>query len=126
MKRGGFLKEPSVSEKYDQVLFLLMGRSLCRDEPPLWHDFSELKKARNSMVHEGRALVGKKEVTPKRAKELVESAGRIISWVEALMPEDKRRVWYTGRAVWRLSRLLVGIGSNAKNMEVELKTDRKK
>lgn len=137
MKRDGFLKEPSVSEKYDQVLFLLTGRSLCRDEPPLWHDFSELKKARNSMVHEGRALVGKKEVTPERAKELVESAGRIISWVEALMPEEKRRVRYTGRAEWRLSRLLVGedndadmilvgIGSNVKNMEVELKTDGKK
>ena len=46
------LKQPSAKENFDQVLTLLTGKSLRRDQPELWKAFEEMRAARNSMVHD--------------------------------------------------------------------------
>ncbi len=48
------LKQPSAKEMFDQVLLLLTGRSLRKDQPELWKAFDDLRTARNSMVHQAR------------------------------------------------------------------------
>jgi hypothetical protein len=90
-----YTKTPSVSEQLDLLLKNLGGRSL-KDDPALWQAWVQLRQARNSFVHEGRALLGKKTrtrtpVTRQKGRELVVKAGEIIDFIEALLPEDKRR-----------------------------------
>jgi hypothetical protein len=88
--REHWTKEPSVSEEFDALLRVFTGRSL-KEELRLWKHFTELRKARNSLVHEGNAQVGSVPVTPDKAKELVDAAKEIIYWVEALLPAARRR-----------------------------------
>jgi hypothetical protein len=83
-------KQPSTSEEFDALLRAFTGRSL-KDEPKLWQQFCELRSARNHLVHEGVATVGGKPVEADKARELVESAGKTIEWVELLLPEANRR-----------------------------------
>lgn len=106
-------KQPSAKEKYDQVLFLLTGRSLAKEEKALWEAFNKLREVRNSIVHQGRAVIKTKktetEVSPVMAKKLVMDAGRIISWVEAILPEEKRRIFFTGETNYSLNRSATGL-----------------
>jgi len=83
-ERDHWTKEPSVSEQYGDLLFALTGRSL-KDDAPLWMRFTELKKARNTLVHEGSA------VEADKARTLIDNADKIIAWVELLLPEKHRR-----------------------------------
>lgn len=105
-------KQPSAKEKFDQVLFLLTGRSLKNEKPDLWEAFDKLRSARNSIVHQGKATLGTKklatEVSPEMAKELLTGAGRIISWVESTMPEEKRRIFFTGDTIYSFNRPATG------------------
>jgi hypothetical protein len=89
-ERDHWTKEPSVAEQFDALLFLFTERSL-KDEPTLWGPFTELKKARNTLVHAGTANVGGEAVAADKAKELIDNADKIIAWVEALLPEKHRR-----------------------------------
>jgi len=89
-KRDHWTKEPSVSEKFDILLRVFTGHSL-KDEPQLWERFTEVRKARNALVHEGAAKVGAKPVDAGKARELVNDTGKIIKWVELLLPEARRR-----------------------------------
>lgn len=82
---------PSVSEKFDDLLHALTGRSL-KEEADLWQRFTELRKARNGLVHEGVAEVAGKPVDAAKAKELVDNADKIIAWTELLLPEVHRRL----------------------------------
>lgn len=106
-------KQPSAKEKYDQVLFLLTGKSLAKEEKSLWAAFNKLREVRNSIVHQGRAVIKTKrtetEVSPEMAKTLVVDAGRIISWVEAILPEEKRRRFFTGETHYSLNRSATGL-----------------
>jgi hypothetical protein len=106
-------KQPSAKEKYDQVLFMFTGRSLAREEKSLWEAFNKLREVRNAIVHQGRAVTKTKKtetaVSPDMAKKLVVDAGRIISWVEAILPEEKRRTFFTGETRYSLNRSATGL-----------------
>jgi len=109
-------KEPSVSEKFDTLLRVFTGRSL-KDEPQLWQAHGLLRRARNTLVHEGVAMIGNVAVDARRARELIIGAEKIIRWVELLLPEVRRR----GRmeAVGPFSRRLAtqdGVGPSAETI----------
>lgn len=92
--RGHFLQEPSTDDQYDMLLRVLTGRSL-KDEPRLWGEYRELRRARNSFIHAGTAMAtgkhGKAPVTSARASDLAYAAGEIVAWVETLLPPSLRR-----------------------------------
>jgi hypothetical protein len=89
-KRDHWAKEPSVAEQFDALLLAFTGQSLKREEK-LWIEFNDLKKARNSLVHEGVPQVAGKRVDGEKAKQLLDSADKIVAWVELLLPEKHRR-----------------------------------
>jgi len=89
-KRDHWTKEPSVSEQFDVLLRVFTQRSL-KDEPKLWQGFVELRKARNSLSHEGVAKLGADALEADKARVLVNGADGIIKWVEGLLPEQHRR-----------------------------------
>ncbi len=106
-------KQPSTYENYDQVLFLLTGRSLRKEKTDLWTAFTKLRDARNSIVHQGRAVVRtgskkEKEVSPEMATKFVVDAGLIISWVETILPEERRRKYFTGNILYSFDRPATG------------------
>ena len=88
--RGDYRKEPSTAEQYDVLLRALSSRSL-KDEPEMWEAFKNLRDARNSFVHEGRAKIGNKPVTTGEAMVLIVKANQIVEWIEQLLPVKKRR-----------------------------------
>lgn len=88
--RGDYRKEPSVLDQYDTLLKVFTGRSL-RDEAELWEALRNIRDARNSFVHEGGALIGKRNVSLADARVLLAKAERIVQWVEAFLPETARR-----------------------------------
>lgn len=91
MKRGNWLKDPSVEEQYDALLSIIAQKSLKSDQE-LWITFKELKEARNSLVHEGIAkLRNGTPIDVSKAKTLIDGAAKIIEWAEALLPEVYRR-----------------------------------
>jgi len=89
--RDHWSKEPSVSEEFDVLLRAFTGHSLKDDEPQLWQQFTELRKARNSLVHDGVAKIGEEPVHSTKAKELIDAADKIVAWTELLIPESHRR-----------------------------------
>jgi len=83
-----YMKTPAVSEQLDHLLKSLGARSL-KDDQALWQAGVQLRQARNSFVHDGRAVLGKRTKTPitrEKARELVTKAGEIIDFIEALPP----------------------------------------
>ena len=88
--RDELAKRPSTSEQFDILLKHLGGRSL-KEDVRLWQLFAELRKARNSIVHEGRAAIGQVPVSAQKAAELVTAVREIIDWVEASLPPEKQR-----------------------------------
>lgn len=88
--RDHFTKEPSVSEKFDILLRAFTGHSL-KDQPVLWQAFRELRSARNTLVHEGAAVIGTTIVDATKTRQLIIGAENIIKWVEQLLPESRRR-----------------------------------
>ncbi len=86
-QRGDYLREPTVEEQYDSLLKLLTGHSL-KTEARLWESFKNLKKARNSFVHEGIAKVGGAAVSIEAARMLVASASEIISKLREWLPQE--------------------------------------
>jgi hypothetical protein len=90
---GDYTKTPSVREQLDVLLAELAGKSLKEDQR-LWEGGVHLRDARNSFVHQGQALIGKRpptSVTRAKARELVVIASEIIDFVEALLPAAERR-----------------------------------
>jgi len=83
-------KEPAILEQFDSLLTAVTGRSL-KEDNRLWDGFQNLRKARNSFVHDGIAVLGGIPVAPPRATELLQLAGEIIDWVDELLPEALRR-----------------------------------
>jgi hypothetical protein len=89
-REGDYSQEPSVAEQLDVLLEALGGRSL-KEDNRLWAAGANLRRARNTFVHEGRATIGGSAVTRERARELAVHAGEIIDFIEGLLPEDRRR-----------------------------------
>jgi len=96
---------PSVSEQFDVLLQCLTGRSL-KEEEKLWEAFQNLKSARNSFVHGGRAVIGKQEVTAERAGSLVVEAKNIANWIESLLPAEFQRKQLKGEFKWQFTKML--------------------
>lgn len=87
--RSDHLKEPSVEDQYDKLLFILTGHSL-KDEAGLWAAFKNLRSARNSFVHGGVVRIGKANIPLDAATvaALVTSAGLIIAKVREWVPPE--------------------------------------
>lgn len=86
-KRKGFLQNPTSDEQFDNLLKILTGISL-KDDNELWKALINLRKARNSFVHEGIAKIGNSILDREDAKRLVGSASEIINFIKEKLPED--------------------------------------
>jgi len=88
-----YRKQPSTLEQWDILLPIVSARSLKVEQQQLWEVFQHLRDARNSFVHDGRAVFGKNkvEVTPTKAAELVTGAKAILDWLEPLLPQALQR-----------------------------------
>ena len=88
--RGDWYKDPSVSEQFDRLLQILGNRSL-KEDNRLWESLMNLKKARDSFVHQGKPVVGGRDLASEQAAGLVAPAKAIIDWVEELLPAAVHR-----------------------------------
>ncbi|MFE6484104.1 hypothetical protein ACFVGN_14380 [Streptomyces sp. NPDC057757] len=90
--RGDFRKAPSTIEKFDSLLKAMTRRSL-KEELKLWEGFQNLRIARNSFAHDGKAVVGKSKqpVDRQEASRLISVAREIVDWIDGLLPESERR-----------------------------------
>jgi hypothetical protein len=101
-KRGGDLdKLPTTEEQFDTLLKHFTKHSLKAEDKTLWQACIDLRKARNSFVHEGSAKIAGKPVSPADAPKLVDSACEIISWVRNVLPEDLKWPEFEKRPVSR-------------------------
>lgn len=87
--RGHWQKEPSVEEQYDQLLKIMTGHSL-KEDGALWEGLKNLRSARNSFVHEGKAKIGGKEVSVSEVLTLIGRAEAIVVKIREWLPEDCR------------------------------------
>lgn len=87
--RQWFLQDPTTDDQFDKLLRILTGVSL-KDEKELWEAFKNLKKARNSFVHEGIAKIGDRALNREDACRLVGSADKIIRFIKGKLPEDMK------------------------------------
>jgi len=83
--RGHWQKEPSVEEQYDSLLNIMTGHSL-KDDNELWEVLKNLKRARNSFVHEGVAKLGRNALTAEDTAALIGKADLIISKIREWVP----------------------------------------
>ncbi len=82
-------REPSVEEQLTSLLRVIAKHSLIEDND-LWGSFQDLRKARNTFVHQGQAAINSNPVTLAEAEELIAQAKSIVDWIEALLPEAER------------------------------------
>jgi hypothetical protein len=108
--RDDWRKEPSVSEQFDTLLTVFTRRSLKQEEPLLWASFNHLRDARNALAHEGVATISKRKerVGAAKASSLINDTGKIIAWVEQLLPEAHRRLRNT--AIGPFARRVASVG----------------
>ncbi len=85
--RSWWLKNPDTDEQFDELLKILGDFSL-KDEKELWEAFKNLKKARNSFVHEGEAQIGSKPVSEDVARKLIAKAGKIVAYIKKKIPQE--------------------------------------
>ena len=78
-------KVPTLEEQFDDLLMIFTGKSL-KDDKTLWEDFKNLKRARNSFVHEGIAKVGPNIVSEVQAREFVRKTSEIIDLIKDYIP----------------------------------------
>jgi hypothetical protein len=110
--RGDFTKDPSTAEQLDRLAKALTGKSL-KDDQRLWEGFQHLREARNKFVHEGKATLGRSRtpVDSSKAAELVQSAEKIIDWLENLLPQAERRPRFQSPNQATVGKLLVALPS---------------
>ncbi len=85
----GYLKDPSIEEKYDFLCRHLIGKSI-KDQADLWEQFKQLRKARNSFAHDGIAKIGDEMVTGERARNFIAKANDIVNFIKNELPENLR------------------------------------
>ena len=85
--RENWSKEPSPVEQFDILLKSFLGVSL-KDNIDLWESFMNLKKARNSFVHEGIAEIGKKPITVEETQMLLVKANEIVRFIKNELPDE--------------------------------------
>jgi hypothetical protein len=92
-REGDYRKEPSMTEQVDSLLKAVSGHSL-KEDGRLWEAFQNVRQARNTFVHEGRARIGPQALASERASQLVALSGDIIDWIEGLLPDGHQRPRY--------------------------------
>ena len=85
----GYLKDPSIEERYDFLSRHLLGKSI-KENNDLWEPFKHLRKARNSFAHDGISMIGDEAVTEEKAKFFIIKANEIIDFIKNEIPEDLR------------------------------------
>lgn len=98
--RKNWLKDPSTDEQFDILLKHFVGQSL-KDDAKLWQAFQGLRTARNTFVHEGRAMVGGKALNLDDARQLVAQASQIVQLIRGWLP--KQHQWEQFEAKMDLS-----------------------
>ncbi|GIH05840.1 hypothetical protein Rhe02_39070 [Rhizocola hellebori] len=101
--RGNWQKEPSTGERFDSLLRVVVRKSL-KDEPKLWEIFRNLSSVRNSFAHEGLARLGGRPIDWFDALRLIEGAGQILVWIDALLPEAERETRFESQVRVEASR----------------------
>ncbi|OGX16196.1 MAG: hypothetical protein A2166_06725 [Omnitrophica WOR_2 bacterium RBG_13_41_10] len=86
-KRDWWLQEPTTEERFDILLKVFLGVSL-KENDALWKVFKDLKKARNSFVHEGVAKIGKNPISGEEAQKLLEKVSEIVKFIKDKLPKD--------------------------------------
>lgn len=89
INKRGYLKDPSIEEKYDFLSHYLIGSSI-KENNDLWEPFKHLRKARNSFAHDGIAMVGIDHVTEEKARFFIIKANEIIDSIKNEIPEKLR------------------------------------
>ena len=94
-KRDHWLKDPSVNEQFDILLKTLLGFSL-KDNQVLWEAYRNLKDARNSFVHEGIALIGKRKkiLSANDTRNLLQKVRKIIELIQSKLPKALKNPVY--------------------------------
>jgi hypothetical protein len=69
------------------LLALVVGHNL-KEESLLWESFINLKKARNSFVHEGIPQIGNQPVSEETALKLINATEMIIAKVREWIPPE--------------------------------------
>ena len=85
----GYLKEPSIEEKYDFLSSHLIGKSI-KDDNQLWEAFKHIRRARNSFAHTGVAMIGEEIITIERTQIFIKKAKEIIEFIKNQIPEELR------------------------------------
>jgi hypothetical protein len=80
-------KVPSTEEQFDELLKIMTGHSL-KEDMPLWESFKNLRKARNSFVHEGQAKLGNSLVALTEAARFLRAAKSITELVSSWLPDE--------------------------------------
>jgi len=88
-ERGDRLREPTVEEQFDVLLKYFTGHSL-KEEQQLWRLFNNLKRARNSFVHEGFAKVDGEAINTQAAQKLIVAATEVINKIKEWLPSELR------------------------------------
>lgn len=105
--RENWLKDPSTDEQFDALLKHFTGHSL-KENSDLWQGFKELRTARNKFVHEGRALVGGREVDRIKAAELLANAAKTIDLVRGWVPAEHQWIVFNEKVELRIVTQLLG------------------
>jgi hypothetical protein len=109
--RGDWQKEPSVEEQYSVLLQVLCGHSL-KEDNGLWEAFKNLRRARNSFVHEGLAMVGKQVLQIADATALLDKADQVLTKIRDWLPEVHRWPVYDHAVQVQLGKR-IGTGSTS-------------
>ncbi|QFY05602.1 hypothetical protein GBF35_01920 [Nonomuraea phyllanthi] len=83
-------KQPGVNEQLDELLGAIARRSL-KEDKDLWPRYQKLRKARNSFVHTGEALLDGKPLDGAGVAKLVQTAREVVDWIDELLPHAERR-----------------------------------
>ncbi|MDA0167161.1 hypothetical protein OM076_43275 [Solirubrobacter ginsenosidimutans] len=86
-----FHLQPSMKDKYSVVIKALSGESLKVRDAKLWQSFVQIGKGRNSFAHGEPATIDRKPVTDLDMIRLLDHCGRILNWVDSLLPSEHRR-----------------------------------
>lgn len=85
----GYLKKPSIEEKYNFLSLHIIGKSI-KEDNDFWEAFKHLRKARNSFVHTGVAMIGDELVTEEKTRFFISKAKEIIDFIKNEIPEELR------------------------------------
>ena len=80
-------KQPSLVDQFGDLLHILLGYSL-KDESALRESFQNLRRARNSFVHDGVAHIGPNVVTEGDARILGGKANEMLAFTNSKLPAN--------------------------------------